>query len=149
MSCCLRRINSIPDIPVSPALDYDSEAGIRLKSLLRGLDDNFIVFEEILQDQKQYALLTGFCIKCYCHEHLQFISEFMQWRGDQTELGAKWLLNNYICSAAEQAINVEGGCYERISELLGNYQTNKVRVFDELEKCFNSAATTLRQNYKP
>ena len=111
MSCCLRRVDSIPDLPVPPTLDYDSEVGTRLKELLRGQDDNFTVFERILNDQEQQQLLTGFCIKCYCHEHLQFISEFMQWRGNQTESGAKWLLNNYICSAAEQAINVEGGCY--------------------------------------
>lgn len=142
MSCCLRRMDSNDDLSATRSI----ESGLTIKEHLQGRGDSAVIFEKIFHDQVLKKELLALCEKHYCTEVFYFIRDFLEWKKNQTEQGAKNLLNNYINSDAEYAINVVWGDYDRISELLNNYDNNKEQVLQELQKCFSSVAIDLRGN---
>lgn len=79
----------------------------------------------------------------------RYILLALSWNGkkNQTEQGAVDLLNNYINPDAKYPINIAGGYFERISDLLKDYNKNKEQVLQELQKCFDVVAADLRGNF--
>ena len=141
--CCFRRVSSDHDLTVVRPI----ESEITIKNHLQGRGDSAVIFEEILRNSEQKEQLFALCKKDYCDESLYFISAFLEWKKNQTEQGAVDLLNNYINPDAKYPINIAGGYFERISDLLKDYNKNKEQVLQELQKCFDVVAADLRGNF--